>query len=77
MKGDTAVNISHYTNEPLKIELELGWVLIHSKVDSFGRKTTIAQMFPRHEKGSKRVTLSGYGYDGKKLTELKTAMEDE
>ena len=62
--------ISHYTNETLKIELELGEVTILSRADSIGRRTTLVQLLPRHEKGSKRVKLKGKFIST--LVELKT-----
>ena len=62
--------ISHYTNETLKIELELGEVTICSSTDSIGRRTTSVQLLPRNEKGSKSVSLRGRFIS--KLVELKT-----
>ena len=72
--------ISHYTNETLKIELELGEVEISSEVDEIGRRTTTVRMFPRYKKGGKRkrVTITGYymGAFARKFIEFKTVAED-
>ena len=62
--------ISHYTNETLKIELELGEVTINSSTDSRGRKTTSVELLPRYVKGSKKVVRKGKFIST--LVELKT-----